>query len=122
MVSTSALLHQNCQSGPSRAFGTVKVWEADFGGDGEAPEHAPVAKTRAQWLCKEEGSGSLRGSGQGKSWDRLGGRSWGRTVLLFTKEGKDFQGSLWKTRGEENEDSYSILITYCRPKIRPSPS
>ena len=25
--------------------------------------------------------------------------------MLFIKEGKDFQGSLWKTRGEESEDS-----------------
>ena len=35
-----------------------------------------------------------------------------------------FHGSfhLSQLHGEENEDSYSILITYCRPKIRPSPS
>ena len=90
---------------PPGHSGTVKVWEADFGGDGGALEHDPVAKTRAQWPCKEEGSGSLRGSGQGKSRERLGGRSWGRAGLPFTKEGKDFQGSLGKTRGEENEDS-----------------
>ena len=35
-----------------------------------------------------------------------------------------FHGSfhLSQLHGEENEDSYSILITYYRPKIRPSPS